>query len=54
MYEPAKKLQCVFARGIFTGWKTPVFFDFDVPVTQALLNRIILEMEGFQSEGMLL
>ena len=48
--KPAKKLQCIFLRGLFHGWKTPVFFAFDAPVTVSLLHDIVKKTEelGFK------
>ena len=48
--KPAKKLQCVFLRGLIHGWKTPVFFAFDAPVTVSLLQDIVKKTEelGFK------
>ena len=44
---PAKRLQCIFLRGIINGKKTPIFFDFDTPVTLSLLSDVIQKVKGF-------
>ena len=43
---PHKHLQVFMAGGIFTGWKLPVMYGFDQPVTKELLLDLILAMEG--------
>ena len=39
----------MIARGLPTGWKTPVYFGFDEPMTKDILPKIIVrvEDEGF-------
>lgn len=38
---PRKKMQVVAIRGLFSKWKTPIFIDFDCPMTLELLNKVI-------------
>ena len=46
---PAKKLQCVIARGVITGWKIPVYFSNDFG---SIENHYSCNGgEGFQSFG---
>jgi Transposase protein len=38
---PCRQVQVIHARGLYGHWKCPVFYDFDVPVTQELLQKVI-------------
>lgn len=51
--KPAKKLQCVIARGLISGWKIPVYFAADEPMTLRILKTIVMELEkkGFKVWG---
>lgn len=42
--EPKRSLQVVFARGIFKNWKEPVFFDFDCPMTETIVDEILVSL----------
>jgi len=44
MYGPHSQPQVVMAQGLCSSWKQPIFFDFDVPMTGALLKYIIEEL----------
>lgn len=45
---PFKKVQFVLARGLFSTWKQPVYFQFDQAMHKSLLFSII---EGIESTG---
>ena len=47
---PFKKLQIAVLRGIVSGWKQQIFFDYDSPMTKELLFRIINSVEENQIE----
>ena len=34
------------ARGIFASWKTPVYINFDEPMTRSKFEEIVLEVES--------
>lgn len=38
---PCRQVQVIHARGLYGHWKCPVFYDFDVPVTEDLLDKVI-------------
>lgn len=46
---PHKEMQVIAIRGLFSKWKTPIFIDFDRPMTLDILNDTIsrLHMKGF-------
>ena len=44
-FGPSKKVQVGMIRGLCSAWKQPVFFDFDCPMTENLINDIILKIE---------
>lgn len=50
---PGKKLQCVFAKGLFTKWKTPVYFAVDENMSSPTLLKIVsaVEKAGFLVRG---
>ncbi|KAJ8898338.1 hypothetical protein PR048_003698 [Dryococelus australis] len=43
---PCKTVQLVISRGILSKWKQPVIYDFDSPMTTAMLMRTISELEA--------
>ena len=45
VYGPHKRVQVVMARGIFSKWKQPVYFDFDAPMSKSILLKIIYALE---------
>jgi hypothetical protein len=51
---PHKSCQVVIVRGLTANWKQPVFFKFDQPMTQMILNEIISELykTGYTVVGM--
>lgn len=38
---PRKKMQVIAIRGLFSKWKTPIFIDFDCPMTLEILENVI-------------
>lgn len=45
MLPPANYVQVVMARGLFSNWKQPIFFDFDCQLTKSMLNFLIEKLE---------
>lgn len=47
---PHKEMQVIAIRGLFSKWKTPIFIDFDRPMTLEILNDVIssLYAKGFK------
>ena len=43
---PHSNVQVVMVRGLFAKWKQPIYFDFDVRMTAALLKDIIVQLEN--------
>ena len=45
VYEPASKVMVVIVRGILAPWKQLIYFEFDQPMTKALLFHLIVKCE---------
>lgn len=41
---PHKTTQVMMARGLFSKWKQPVYYKFDTPVTNKVLNDVITKL----------
>lgn len=52
--KPASYAQVAIIRGLFGHWKQPVFYDFDCPMTVAVLKKIVMAVEkaGFRVVAM--
>ena len=49
VYGPAKKVQLVVLRGLFSKWKLPIFFSFDTTMDRYLLCEIIRAAENYSA-----
>lgn len=43
---PFSYMQVVMARGLFSGWKQPVYINFDTKMTSDVLNLIVTELHN--------
>lgn len=43
---PCRQVQVIHARGIYGKWKVPVYYEFDVPVTKDLLDKVVTALHN--------
>lgn len=43
---PCRQVQVIHARGLYGKWKVPVFYEFDVPVTKDLLDKVVTALHN--------
>ena len=54
LYGPFNNMCIFMIRSLFQSWKQPIYVDFDICITKALLSNIIREVEsaGFRVEAL--
>lgn len=46
IYGPKRTAQCIMIRGLVKQWKQIVYYEFDQPMTKAILFDLIIKIEG--------
>jgi len=41
VYGPSRQVQVINIRGLFSEWKNPIFYEYDCPITDQLMDKIL-------------